>query len=777
LGARSKMDVLRTIVSQKKLRYKDGDYNLDLSYITDRIIAMGFPAAGREGIYRNHWKEIRKFLDSLHGHHYRVYNLCSEAEYDTQRFAGRVIRFPFDDHCPPPFGLLQEFCLDAQKWLDTDPENVIAVHCKAGKGRTGTMLSAFLVYCGRCKSASEALRFFAFYRTRDQKAVNNPSQRRYVQYLEDHLNKKNGPLLNPISNLILDRIEMNVVPDVVAREKAADTWMCISRGGKGIYYSRPMDSILIKGSTATFDCDGLIVSNDVHVEFFNKKFTKGLMFDFWFHTQFIADRFLSLTKMDLDKACKDKTEQYFPANFRIDIYFQDVKEVSGSVPRRRSNALGLVGTAKMRLGKDTKLLDQLKDGETSSSSANLDSPEQFHSQFPCGVCKGLIDIRSDQNVYTSKGQYYHWNCLKCSKCSQRVESDFLVIHDQLVCLKCDKTFFDKCHYCKQPLKTNHVSQEGHLWHPVCYTTYYLKQQENKENWEPVKLKVESTAMDDYEDNLVPSNQTNYNFMTLIDDSQEESAMKILNEELNKEATSEQNLESEDAIFEELNENPTYPAYQRCSSLDGLFSQFQLEQNKQQEEIARQSLVETNPEQQLVNENKNGQICQICQKLIGFSLTYVLDNSWIHQDCYRCNVCQVNNKPIIFKEKKLYCQDHFAEFFGPKCFVCRKTVIGELFEFTFGSTHTHCIKCHICHIGFTKERPIEHIGLVYCQKDYEDRFLPHCFTCKLVVVGSCLTVFEKNYHPNCLICANCSKVLPADRIFVDEKKRTLCGDCN
>ena len=58
---------------------------------------------------------------------------------------------------------------------------------------------------------------------------------------------------------------------------------------------------MTKGTAATFECDGILISGDVHIEFFNKKFTKGLMFDFWFHTQFIFNDFLLLTKADLDK--------------------------------------------------------------------------------------------------------------------------------------------------------------------------------------------------------------------------------------------------------------------------------------------------------------------------------------------------------------------------------------------------------------------------------------------------------------------------------------------
>jgi len=103
---------------------------------------------------------------------------------------------------------------------------VIAVHCKAGKGRTGLMLSAYLVSdvaglssacCLRCVhvqlfsemflSASNALDFFGTKRTANGKVclgttfvprtihglpcfvqgVTIPSQQRYVSYFESFL--------------------------------------------------------------------------------------------------------------------------------------------------------------------------------------------------------------------------------------------------------------------------------------------------------------------------------------------------------------------------------------------------------------------------------------------------------------------------------------------------------------------------------------------------------------------------------------------------------------
>jgi phosphatidylinositol-3,4,5-trisphosphate 3-phosphatase/dual-specificity protein phosphatase PTEN len=40
-------------VSGKRNRYQDDQYNLDITYITQRVLAMSFPAQGFESLYRN----------------------------------------------------------------------------------------------------------------------------------------------------------------------------------------------------------------------------------------------------------------------------------------------------------------------------------------------------------------------------------------------------------------------------------------------------------------------------------------------------------------------------------------------------------------------------------------------------------------------------------------------------------------------------------------------------------------------------------------------------
>eukprot|EP01132_Coremiostelium_polycephalum_P001377 gene1377-1740_t len=232
-------NLLRVAVSKQKRRYQKNGYDLDLTYITDKVIAMGFPSEKVEGVYRNPMKEVVKFLDTYHKDHYKVYNLCSERDYDHSKFYGRVGKFPFDDHNAPSFEMIEGFCQDVDEYLKQDSKNIVVIHCKAGKGRTGTMICAYLLYCGMWQKTEDSLSFYAALRTYNQKGVTIPSQIRYVHYYGRALREsiKYSP-----RTLLLRKVLLKPLPKEV---NLSDIIFNISVGKTTVYHSKDALNVTI----------------------------------------------------------------------------------------------------------------------------------------------------------------------------------------------------------------------------------------------------------------------------------------------------------------------------------------------------------------------------------------------------------------------------------------------------------------------------------------------------------------------------------------------------
>lgn len=173
--SKSTWNIIKILVSKKKERYVSEGFDLDLSFILPNLIAMGYPAQGFESYYRNSMEEVRSFFNKKFFSHYKIYNLCSEKRYGDTEFKNCDQTFTFDDHNPPMFITLVDFCKNLASFLDESPQNVAGIHCKAGKGRTGVMISCYLVYNQFCKTAHEALVYYGKIRTKNAKGVTIPS--------------------------------------------------------------------------------------------------------------------------------------------------------------------------------------------------------------------------------------------------------------------------------------------------------------------------------------------------------------------------------------------------------------------------------------------------------------------------------------------------------------------------------------------------------------------------------------------------------------------------
>ncbi|XP_059618412.1 phosphatidylinositol 3,4,5-trisphosphate 3-phosphatase and dual-specificity protein phosphatase PTEN isoform X1 [Phlebotomus argentipes] len=331
---------IKGLVSKRKKRYTEDGYNLDLSYIEQNLIAMAFPAEKLvEAVYRNNIDDVLRLFESKHGGFYKIYNLCSERTYDYSKFQHRVASYPFNDHNPPTIQLIQAFCDDVQKFLSADPNNVVAVHCKAGKGRTGTMICCYLLHVRRFNSAAEALSYYGQRRTHDEKGVTIPSQRRYVEYYSRLL--KSG---RPYSEVKLLICELKLSPPPLLNSHQGSLYFSISDGkGRKLHRDSVSDVKRSQGNG-----DGQIVikldrciplSGDIQVEFYNKGvIKKEKLFHFWFNTYFVNEEtegnipaegdssklVFRLTKFELDDAHKDKQHKTFSPDFEVQVILQRI---------------------------------------------------------------------------------------------------------------------------------------------------------------------------------------------------------------------------------------------------------------------------------------------------------------------------------------------------------------------------------------------------------------------------------------------------------------------
>jgi phosphatidylinositol-3,4,5-trisphosphate 3-phosphatase/dual-specificity protein phosphatase PTEN len=320
---RRNSNIFRQLVSKDKNRFCFDGFDLDLTYITPNIIAMGKPSTSIEGMYRNKLDDVKEFFNSRHPNHYKVYNLCQELVYPENVFYKQGY-FPFQE---PPLNLIRPFCEDAKKFLEEDNKNVVAIHCKAGKGRTGTFISCLLLYLNIFDTAADCLKYYGMMRVENGKGVTVPSQIRYVFYFEQII--KNN-IENPIQfkNICINKISMVTIPNISTVKSGCTPTFSVENSGKSFkYWEYNKKKESYDGSEAFVDFQvgdsGFDACGDVKITFFHSPLfgSKEKIFKLWFNTNFIPDDgVLIITKDLIDKACKDKECKKYKQNFKIEVH-------------------------------------------------------------------------------------------------------------------------------------------------------------------------------------------------------------------------------------------------------------------------------------------------------------------------------------------------------------------------------------------------------------------------------------------------------------------------
>ncbi|XP_051937840.1 tensin-1 [Hippocampus zosterae] len=301
------------------LQSLEESYELDLLYITERIIAVSYPSGAEEPGYAANLREVASMLRSKHGHNYLLFNL-SEKRYDIGQLHSKVLDFGWPDHHAPALEKICSICKAMDTWLSADGRNVVVLHNKGNRGRTGVVVAAFMHYSNISASADQALDRFAMKRFYEDKVlpVGQPSQRRYVEYfsglLSGHIKINNKPLF-------LHHVIMHGIPDFESKG-GCRPFLKIYQAMQPVYTSGIYN---VQGDGQTSICitiePGLLLKGDILLKCYHKRYRgpcRDVIFRVQFHTCAVHDLGIVFGKDELDETFKDER---FPEYGKVEFIF------------------------------------------------------------------------------------------------------------------------------------------------------------------------------------------------------------------------------------------------------------------------------------------------------------------------------------------------------------------------------------------------------------------------------------------------------------------------
>uniref|UniRef100_A0A8C7FPI2 Auxilin n=1 Tax=Oncorhynchus kisutch TaxID=8019 RepID=A0A8C7FPI2_ONCKI len=310
-----------TKVMHQVATYTKGE--LDIAYITSRIIVMSYPAEALQIGNQNHVEDMRSFLDSRHADHYTVFNL-SQRNYRGAKFSNRVSECNWPSRQAPSLHNLFAVCKNMHNWLKQNPKNVCVITCSDGRAPSGVLVCAMFCFCHLFSNPVPAMQLLSAKRPGSGLW---PSHRRYIGYVCSMVSEK--PSLPHSKPLVVKAVTMSPVPCFNKQRIGCRPFSEILIGETKIFstaqdYERMREHRVQEGKVV-FPL-GVNVQGDVVISVYHMRNTIGgrlqakvsntQIFQIQFHTGFIAPgtTVLKFTKPELD-AC-DSPEKY-PQLFHV----------------------------------------------------------------------------------------------------------------------------------------------------------------------------------------------------------------------------------------------------------------------------------------------------------------------------------------------------------------------------------------------------------------------------------------------------------------------------
>uniref|UniRef100_A0A6Q2X6Y9 Tensin 3 n=1 Tax=Esox lucius TaxID=8010 RepID=A0A6Q2X6Y9_ESOLU len=287
-------------------------YELDLTYVTERIIAVSFPRACTEEIYLHNLKDVTRMLKSKHADNYLIINL-SEKRHDLSKMNPKTLDTGWPDLHAPPLDKICTICKAMEGWLNAEPLHVVVIHCRGGKGRIGVVISSFVHFTDISASADQALDRFAMRKYYDDKVSYYFSTRFTILYFLFH---------HQIPSFSVCRPYLKVYQGMQAVYSS------------GVYHIGPghRDRICISLEPAQ------LLKGDIMVKCYHKSDVtseREVIFRLQFHTGAIQGYNLMFEKEDMETANKDPR---FPDYGKVELVFSEGPEKIPGAERWQNGA-------------------------------------------------------------------------------------------------------------------------------------------------------------------------------------------------------------------------------------------------------------------------------------------------------------------------------------------------------------------------------------------------------------------------------------------------------
>uniref|UniRef100_A0AAY4BAJ8 Tensin 1 n=1 Tax=Denticeps clupeoides TaxID=299321 RepID=A0AAY4BAJ8_9TELE len=259
-------------------------------------------------------------LDSVCKIQFQFLLNLSERRNDLTKLNPKVLDFGWSDHHAPALDKICAICKAMDTWLNTEPHNVVVLHNKGNRGRTGVVVASYMHYSNISGSADQALDRFAMRRFYEDKALpmSQPSQRRYVQYFSGLLS---GQIKINNKPLFLHHVIMYGIPNFEAKG-GCRPFLKIYQAMQPVYTSGIYN---VQGDSSTSICitiePGLLLKGDILLKCYHKRFrnpSRDVIFRVQFHTCAVHDLGVVFTKSQLDETFKDDR---FPEYGKVEFIF------------------------------------------------------------------------------------------------------------------------------------------------------------------------------------------------------------------------------------------------------------------------------------------------------------------------------------------------------------------------------------------------------------------------------------------------------------------------